>query len=105
VNDQTEFFRVTHPFHPLYGHEFRLVERRTAWGEDRVYFLDETGKLRRLPAAWTSAAVADVFTIKSAGRSHFRVADLLQLVELIARQVEARRSARGGARTRKVSRK
>ena len=103
MNDRPEFFRVTHPFHPLYVHEFRLAERRTAWGEDRVYFLDETGKLRRLRAAWTSAAVADVFTIKAAGRSHFRVADLLQLVELIARQVEARRSARGGSRTRKVS--
>jgi hypothetical protein len=105
VNDRTEFFRVTHPFHPLYGHEFGLVEWRTAWGEDRVYFIDETGKLRRLPAAWTSAAVADAFTIRSAGRSHFRVADLLQLVELIARQVEARRSARGAARTGKVSMK
>jgi hypothetical protein len=79
-----------------------LVDRRQTWGEDRVYFIDETGILRRLPAAWTSAATPTVFEVMSAGRSHFRVDDLLRLVTLIARQVEA-----GGAlaRRRKVSSK
>jgi hypothetical protein len=38
----------------------------------------------------------------SAGRSHFRVEDLLRLVALIARQKEARQSA---ARQRKLSSK
>jgi hypothetical protein len=100
-----EFFRVTHPFHPMYGREFRLADRRSTWGEDRVYFLDETGKLRRLPAAWTSAAAPDAFAVRSAGRSHFRVADLLQLVELIARQVEVSAGVKDNVRRRKVSSK
>jgi hypothetical protein len=42
---------VTHPFHPLYGREFRLVDFRRAWGEDRVYFHTEHGELVRLPAS------------------------------------------------------
>src|ERR1700758_4399746 len=29
--DHVQRFRVTHPFHPLYGREFILVDRRTAW--------------------------------------------------------------------------
>jgi hypothetical protein len=88
-------FRVTHLFHPLYGHEFSLVERRTTWGEDRVYFHDDTGKLRRIPTAWTSAAAPDAFVEISAGRSHFRIEDLLQLAALITRLREARATARG----------
>ena len=80
--------RITHPFHPLHGREFVLVERRNAWGEERVCFHDDAGRLRRLPAAWTSAAAPNAFEALSAGRSHFRVEDLLRLVALIARQSE-----------------
>lgn len=78
-----------------------LLERRSAWGEERVYFEDDAGSMRRLPAAWTSAAAANPFETMSAGRSHFRVDDLLQLVALIARQKEAR----GLAGKRKASSK
>jgi uncharacterized protein DUF5372 len=92
--DGTQTFRVTHVFHPLRGQEFTLVDQRNAWGEDRVYFHDDTGRLRRLPTAWTSAAPPDAFVALSAGRSHFRVEDLLQLVALIARQRPVRAPAR-----------
>jgi hypothetical protein len=79
-------FRVTHPFHPLFGREFVLVDRRNNWGEDSVYYHDETtGRLRRLPAAWTSKAASSLFEAISAGRSHFRPTDLLQLADLIVR--------------------
>jgi uncharacterized protein DUF5372 len=47
-------FRVTHPFHPLHGREWDLVARRHNWSEDRVYFHDDRGRLRTIPAAWTS---------------------------------------------------
>ena len=70
------------------------MDRRNAWGEDRVYFHDDTGRLRRLPTAWTSVAPPDAFVALSAGRSHFRVEDLLQLVALIARQRPVRAPAR-----------
>ncbi|WP_063750872.1 DUF5372 family protein [Paraburkholderia nodosa] len=79
---------MTHPFHPLYGREFALVDRRNTWGEDRVYFHDDAGDLKRMPAAWTSAAAPDAFEMVSAGRSHFRIEDLLQLTMLIARHKE-----------------
>jgi len=83
-------FRITHVFHPQYGHEFRLADRRNAWGEDRVYFYDDAGVLRRLPTAWTSAASPDPFVEISAGRSHFRIEDLLQLAALIAQLTQTR---------------
>ena len=82
-----------------------MVDRRNAWGEDRVYFHDDKGKLRRLPATWTSVASTSPFEVMSAGRSHFRIEDLLRLVALVARQREFLEAARRVAGKRKVSRK
>jgi len=45
--------------------------------------VDETGKAQSLPARWTSAAAEDPAVVVSAGRSHFRVADLLELLKLV----------------------
>jgi hypothetical protein len=96
---------VTHPFHPLRGRRFELVDRRRTWGEDRVYYQDERGELKRLPASWTSVAAVDLFLSISAGRAHFRVADLLELATLIARQEEMLPPARGRKKQGRVSRK
>ena len=96
---------MIHPFHPLCGRELALVDRRNTWGEDRVYYHDETGRLRRLPAAWTSVAARSPFEVLSAGRSHFRFDDLLQLVALIARQREVQEGAASRKGKRPVSRK
>jgi len=74
---------VTHPFHPLFGHEFELVTYRKAWGEDRVYFRDGTGRLHHMPTGWTSAATADPFTVVAAGRCRFRTEDLLRLADVV----------------------
>lgn len=82
-----------------------LIERRNAWGEERVYFHDDTGRVRRLTAAWTNAVAQVPFEMVSAGRSHFRVDDLLHLVTLIARQNEAKGSVGASLRPRKVSSK
>lgn len=90
-------FRVTHPFHPLTGREFELLTYRHNWGEDRVYF-HEAGELRSLPAAWTSVDPADPFVAVAAGRSPFRVADLLELAGLVA---GLRAAAGGGPRARR----
>ena len=76
-------FRVTHPFHPLFGHEFNLVDYRNCWAEERVFYVDETDQVRSLPACWTSAAADDPFVVLSAGRSHFRVSDLIELADLV----------------------
>lgn len=74
---------MTHPFHPLLGREFALIEYRQFWGEDRVVYVNDTGEARSLPARWTSAVAEDPIAAVSAGRSHFRVADLLELVKMV----------------------
>jgi hypothetical protein len=76
---------VTHPFHPLCGQEFEVIEYRCAWGEERVYFLDSSGQLQRLPATWTDVVGEDPFVAVAAGRSPLRVEDLVQLAELLCR--------------------
>ena len=76
-------FQVTHPFHPLFGREYDLFDYRHFWAEDRVVYVDEAGEARTLPARWTSAVAEDPAVALSAGRSYFRVTDLVELVRLI----------------------
>jgi len=71
----------------LCGREFEFVRQKRNWGEDRVWFWDAGAELRGLPTAWTDRAPVDPFVVVAAGRSAFRVCDLLELAEF----VEARR--------------
>ena len=75
---------MTHPFHPLLGREFPLVTFRQNWGEERVYFYDDSGRLSTVPIQWTTLAAPDPFVELSGGRSDFRISDLLELVDLLA---------------------
>jgi len=77
------FFRVTHPFHPLRGQEFEIINYGHFWGELRVSFHDQDGRFCSFPASWTSVAAPDPFVVLSAGRSLLRVKDLLALASLI----------------------
>jgi len=81
--DEERTFRVTHPFHPLHGQEFRLATYRHNWSENRVYFHDRQGKLISLPAEWTDILPPDPFVVISAGRAAFRTSDLLELAALL----------------------
>jgi hypothetical protein len=76
-------FEITHPHHPLRGQRFKLVTYRHNWGEDRVYFHDAAGKLRSIPACWTTVVAEDPFVAMAAGRCFFRFEDLLKLVDLV----------------------
>jgi hypothetical protein len=78
-------FRITHPFHPLRGAEYELVTRRLNWGEDRVFYYDQTGALKSFLSNVTDLVSEDAFTHVSAGRSAFRADDLLELLRLIDR--------------------
>jgi hypothetical protein len=82
--------RVTHPYHPLFQQEFELVSYSRNWGEDRVWFQDKLGRLHSLPTSWTDAGAVDPFVALAAGRSLFRVADLIEL----ARQIDGGKSQR-----------
>src|SRR5262245_19829725 len=71
----------------------RFVAKSSRWltgasrGE-RTTFTTMMRALRRLPASWTSVAAPSLFETISAGQSHFRTQDLLQLVALIATRQE-----------------
>ncbi len=58
---------------------------RRNWGEHRVYFYDDQGKPRALPAEWTDVFPVDPFVAVSAGRSAFRFQDLLELAHWLHR--------------------
>jgi len=75
--------QVTHPFHPLYGGTFAVVDRRRCH-EEYLYLEVSSERVERVLAGWTSLGVVDPFVKLSAGRSLFRVDDLLRLTELVA---------------------
>ena len=75
--------RITHPFHPHSGHEFELICRRWHWGEDRVVYQDEDGRLRTISAAFTDVAPVDEFRLVAGGKAAFRTVDLITLCELL----------------------
>jgi hypothetical protein len=44
-----------------------------------VYYHDDAGRLRMMPITWTSLIAEDPTLVVGAGRSPFRLADLLEL--------------------------
>lgn len=74
---------MIHPYHPLCGQTFELAAQNGEFGEERVFYLGPDGRLRYLPARWTSLAVPDPFVIAAAGRAYFRLEDLIRLAELM----------------------
>jgi Family of unknown function (DUF5372) len=77
--------RITHPFHPLKGKQFELVEYRCIFTERYVYFHDDCGQLREIPAAWTDFVKADVFVEIASSRSPLHAGTLLELADLVER--------------------
>ncbi len=54
------------------------------WGEHRVFFRKSgEDRVSSLPASWTDVSGLDPFVVTAAGRSFFRVQDLLSLVDLV----------------------
>jgi hypothetical protein len=81
---EEETFQVTHPFHPLFGKTYSILQCQHNWQEKRVYYQNEAGALCSLPLEWTNLAPIDPFVQISAGRATFRVADLLELSRQLA---------------------
>ena len=74
---------MTHPFHPLHGREFELVETKPVMGVGYVQYTGDDGALCSIRQAWTSVASEDPFVRVGSGRSAFRVSDLLALGVLL----------------------
>ncbi len=80
---ETQTFCVTHPFNPLAGKSFPVVEVRRNWSEERVYFRNGPGRLASIPLVWTSLSAPDPVVELSKGRAVFRCEDLLALVRFL----------------------
>ena len=65
-----------------------------SWGEDRVMYRDEEGRVRSLPASWTTAGAVNPYVALSAGRSLLHLQDLLALVDTVRSVVSVRESER-----------
>ncbi|MBA3825050.1 MAG: hypothetical protein H0X24_14280 [Ktedonobacterales bacterium] len=88
--EEAHQFTITHPFHPLVHQSFALLERRHAWGEWRVFFLDpQSQTIRSLPLAWTNLAFPDPFLLVAQGQTVLRFIDLQHLVQML-RNTQAR---------------
>jgi len=59
------------------------VERRCVQGQDRIVYQDASGCVRSTSASFTSLGVPDAVVALGAGRSLFRVADLLALRRIL----------------------
>jgi hypothetical protein len=74
-----------------------MVTRRHNWGEDRVMFFDDAGRLRSVLASWTNVDEPDVFSQAAGGKSFLRPDDLANLAALIDEMRRARERL-GGVR-------
>jgi len=72
-----------------------LVTRKLTWGEDRVFYYDQAGALKSFLSNVTDLVPEDAFDHISAGRSAFRMDDLLELRRLLDKCKEARKGAQG----------
>jgi hypothetical protein len=59
------------------------VTRKLTWGEDRVFYYEAGGRLKSLMTNVTDVIAKDAFDRISAGRSAFRIDDLLELWRLL----------------------
>ncbi len=79
--------RVEHPFHPLGGRQLVCVgERYNRYGA-RLLLCTDDGGVCSVPPQWTDVVAPDPEIVLSEGRSPFRVADLMELAELVSRLV------------------
>ena len=74
---------MTHRFHPLFGRDYEFVVHGRNWGEDRVYYRAEVGRLFFLPAGWTDVVGESPFAVMAAGRCPFAIDGLLALAALV----------------------
>jgi len=59
-------------------------------------YRDDGGRVCSLPAGWTSVAPSDPYVTLSAGRSLFRLDDLLTLVRVVRERSSRETSERDG---------
>ena len=86
---------ITHPFSPTSGQQIDAVGRASHWGEERVLYLNDSGRPQSISVAFTDLCQEDEFRRIAAGRAAFRTADLLDL----CRRLDVLLSSEGGGET------
>ena len=82
MNERTRFI-ITHPFHPLKGKEFKIVDIKEYWGKKYVIFSLNGRNGKSIPIEWTNLAPQDLFIKISKGQSLFKASDLLELYHIL----------------------
>jgi hypothetical protein len=76
---------MTHPFHPLSGHQLVCVgERYNRYGMTLLLESDD-GAIYSVPPQWTDLVSPDPEIVMGKGRALYRVVDLLELALLMDR--------------------
>ena len=83
TGDKRRHVRITHPFHPLRGKQFELIEHKCIYAESYLFFYDPFGRLLQIPAVWTDFLKPDAFVEAAVGRSPLHAGRLLELAELL----------------------
>ncbi len=79
----TRLVRITHPFHPLSGKQFACVgERYNRYGKRLLLQVDDAS-ICSIPPPWTDLVAPDPEMVIGRSRALFRVADLLDLAQLL----------------------
>jgi hypothetical protein len=86
---------ITHPFLPTSGQQIDVVGRASHWGEERVLYLNDSGRPQSISVAFTDLCQEDEFRRIAAGRAVFRTGDLLDL----CRRLDVLLSGQGGGET------
>ena len=82
-------FRITHPFHPLRGHELEIHNLVTVGGVPLVCYITDAAMLVSIPVSWTSLRSVDDLERVSGGRSLWRIDDLVGLRGIIDAHLES----------------
>jgi hypothetical protein len=80
-----QLVRVTHPFHPLFARQLPCVGRRYNRHGERLLLQADDAAVWSIPPQWTDLASPDPEIVMGNGRALLRVADLMDLADLVRR--------------------
>jgi hypothetical protein len=85
--------RVTHPFHPLSGRQLDCVGERCGRYGIRLLLRVNGDHVCSVPRQWTDIVAPDPEIVIGGGRLLLRLADLLELADLVLRLVARQQRA------------
>ena len=74
---------VTHPFHPLFQRQLRCVGKRYNRYGERLLLEADAGRVWSVPVRWTDLGSADPEVVMGGGRLLLRMADWVDLADLV----------------------